>query len=69
MYLNLIYLGEGAYGVEAASYTYFDKRAKDLSLAEAATLAGLTRSPSRSSPFKNLAKTIGTPESGAQKNA
>jgi penicillin-binding protein 1A len=58
MYLNLIYLGEGAYGVEAASYTYFDKRAKDLSLAEAATLAGLTRSPSRSSPFKNQAKTI-----------
>jgi penicillin-binding protein 1A len=58
MYLNLIYLGEGAYGVEAASYTYFDKRAKDLSLAEAATLAGLTKSPSRSSPFKNRAKTI-----------
>ncbi len=58
MYLNLIYLGEGAYGVEAASYTYFDKGAKDLSLAEAATLAGLTRSPSRSSPFKNQAKTV-----------
>ena len=58
MYLNLIYLGEGAYGVEAASYTYFDKRARDLSLAEAATLAGLTKSPSRSSPFKNRAKTI-----------
>jgi penicillin-binding protein 1A len=58
MYLNLIYLGEGAYGVEAASYTYFDKRAKDLSLAEAATLAGLTKSPTKSSPFKNLAKTI-----------
>ena len=32
MYLNLIYLGEGAYGVEAASHTYFDKKAKDLSL-------------------------------------
>ncbi len=58
MYLNLIYLGEGAYGVEAASYSYFDKRAKDLSLAEAATLASLTRSPSRSSPFKNLPKTM-----------
>jgi len=58
MYLNLIYLGEGSYGVEAASYTYFDKKAKDLSLAEAATLAGLTRSPSRSSPFKNLARTV-----------
>jgi penicillin-binding protein 1A len=58
MYLNLIYLGEGAYGVEAASYTYFDKRARDLSLAEAATLAGLTRSPTRSSPFKNQGRTI-----------
>jgi penicillin-binding protein 1A len=58
MYLNLIYLGEGAYGVEAASYTYFDKRAKDTSLAEAATLAGLTRSPTRLSPYKNQTKTI-----------
>lgn len=58
MYLNLIYLGEGAYGVEAAGHTYFDKRAKDLSLAEAATLAGLTKSPTRSSPFKNQARTI-----------
>ena len=58
MYLNLIYLGEGAYGVEAASHTYFDKKTKDLSLAEAAALAGLTKSPSRSSPFKNEAKTL-----------
>ena len=58
MYLNLIYLGEGTYGVEAASYTYFDKKARDLSLAEAATLAGLTKSPSRSSPFKNQARTL-----------
>jgi penicillin-binding protein 1A len=54
MYLNLIYLGEGAYGVEAASYTYFHKKARDLSIAEAATLASLTKSPSRSSPFKNV---------------
>ena len=58
MYLNLIYLGEGAYGVEAASYAYFDKRAKDLTLPEAATLATLTRAPSRSSPFKNQKKTV-----------
>jgi len=58
MYLNLIYLGEGAYGVEAASYTYFDKKARDLTLPEAAALAGLTRSPSRSSPFKSDARTI-----------
>ena len=58
MYLNLIYLGEGAYGVEAASHIYFDKKAKDLSLPEAAALAGLTKSPSSSSPFKNQAKTL-----------
>jgi penicillin-binding protein 1A len=56
MYLNLIYLGEGAYGVEAASYTYFHKKTRDLNLQEAATLASLTKSPSRSSPFKNLTK-------------
>jgi penicillin-binding protein 1A len=59
LYLNLIYLGEGAYGVEAASFTYFDKRAKELSLAEAATLAALTKSPSRSSPFKNAPRAVG----------
>ena len=56
MYLNLIYLGEGAYGVEAASYTYFHKKANEVTLEEAATLAALTKSPSRLSPFKNLAK-------------
>jgi len=56
MYLNLIYLGEGAHGVEAASYTYFHKKASELSLEEAATLAALTKSPSRLSPFKNLSK-------------
>jgi len=58
MYLNLIYLGEGAYGVEAASYTYFHKKARDLNFAEAATLASLTKAPSRSSPFKNVAKAM-----------
>ncbi|HUJ89174.1 MAG TPA: PBP1A family penicillin-binding protein [Syntrophorhabdales bacterium] len=58
MYLNLIYLGEGAYGVEAASYTYFHKKTRDLDLQEAATLASLTKSPSRSSPFKNVPKAM-----------
>jgi penicillin-binding protein 1A len=53
MYLNLIYLGEGAYGVEAAAYTYFHKKAKELTLEESAMLAALTKSPSRLSPFKN----------------
>lgn len=56
MYLNLIYLGEGAYGVEAASYTYFHKKASELTLEEAATLAALTKSPSKLSPFKNPVK-------------
>jgi penicillin-binding protein 1A len=58
MYLNLIYLGEGSYGVEAASHTFFDKSAKDLTLPESATLAALVKAPSRSSPFKNLPKTL-----------
>lgn len=54
MYLNLIYLGEGAHGVESAAYTYFHKHAKDLTLGESAMLAGVTRAPSRLSPYKNL---------------
>jgi penicillin-binding protein 1A len=58
MYLNHIYLGEGAHGVEAAAYTYFHKKAKDLTLHESATLAALTKSPSRLSPFKNQAKAL-----------
>ncbi len=58
MYLNLIYLGEGAHGVEAASYTYFHKKAGQLTLEECATLAALTKSPSRLSPFKNPAKAL-----------
>ena len=58
MYLNLIYLGEGAYGVEAASYTYFHKKAREINIAEAASLASLTKAPSRSSPFKNLPKAL-----------
>ena len=58
MYLNLIYLGEGAHGVEAASYTYFHKTTSDLTLEESAMLAALTKSPSKLSPFKNPAKAI-----------
>jgi len=58
MYLNLIYLGEGAHGVEAAAYTYFHKKAKELTLEECATLAALTKSPSRLSPFKAPAKAL-----------
>ncbi|NTW35559.1 MAG: penicillin-binding protein, partial [Syntrophobacteraceae bacterium] len=47
LYLNQIYLGGGAYGVEAAARTYFDKHASDLTLPESALLSGLTKAPSR----------------------
>lgn len=53
MYLNTIYLGEGAYGVETASKVYFSKRASELTLPEAATIAGLAQSPSRLDPYDN----------------
>ncbi|MBF0209767.1 MAG: PBP1A family penicillin-binding protein [Desulfamplus sp.] len=53
LYLNQIYLGHGAYGVEAAAQNYFGKHASDLNLAECALLAGLPQAPSRYSPFKN----------------
>jgi len=52
LYLNQIYLGHGAYGVEAASENYFGKSAKDMNLAECAMLAGLPQAPSRYSPFR-----------------
>jgi len=54
IYLNEIYLGSGAYGVEAASLTYFNKPAKQMSIAEIAILAGLPQSPSRYSPLKHF---------------
>ena len=53
LYLNQIYLGHGAYGVEAASENYFGKSAQGLNLAECAILAGLPQAPSRYSPFRN----------------
>ena len=52
-YVNRIYFGSGTYGVEAASQTYFGKPASKLNLPEAATLAGLIRSPNRFSPLNN----------------
>jgi len=54
IYLNQIYLGEGAYGVEAAARTYFNKGVKNLSLGQAALLAGLPQAPSRYSPLKDI---------------
>ncbi|MEJ2056981.1 MAG: PBP1A family penicillin-binding protein, partial [Desulfofustis sp.] len=56
IYLNHIYLGAGAYGVEAAALTYFDKHASELALGEIALLAGLPQAPSRYSPIDHLEK-------------
>jgi penicillin-binding protein 1A len=53
MYLNQIYFGHGAFGVEAASRTFFGKSVKDLSIAESALLAGLPKAPSTYSPFEH----------------
>lgn len=53
-YLNQVYLGEGAYGVEAAAQRYFDKPAAALDLAESALIAGLARGPSLYSPYRDM---------------
>ncbi len=52
-YLNRVYLGSGAYGVEAASQLYFGKSARDVNLRESSLLAGLLKAPSRYSPLRN----------------
>lgn len=54
LYLNQVYFGHGNYGIEAASRDYFGKGVDQLSLAEAALLAGLPRSPSRNSPYRDF---------------
>ncbi|MFB3887806.1 MAG: penicillin-binding protein 1A [Thermodesulfobacteriota bacterium] len=54
LYLNNIYLGNGTYGIEAASESYFNKRVEHLNLAEIAMLAGLVKAPGRYSPVSNL---------------
>lgn len=53
MYLNRVYFGSGAYGVEAASRRYFGKSARNVTLSEAALLAGLLKAPSRLSPARD----------------
>jgi len=53
MYLNRVYLGGGNFGVDAAAHNFFSKSASELSLSEAAVLAGLIRAPSRYSPTSN----------------
>jgi membrane peptidoglycan carboxypeptidase len=57
-YLNVIYLGRGAYGVQAASQAYFGKDVKNLTVSEGAMLAGMIQSPSRWDPAKNPDKTL-----------
>ena len=56
IYLNHVYLGHGAYGVASAAAAYFGKDVKDLSVAEAALLAGLPKAPGRATPFHDFAK-------------
>ena len=56
LYLNQIYLGGGAYGVQAAAETYFGKNVEQLNLAEMAMLAGLPKAPNTYSPIKHLDK-------------
>jgi penicillin-binding protein 1A len=53
-YLNKVYLGAGAFGIDGAAQRYFNKSARDLTLAEAAMLAGLIRSPSHLAPTRNI---------------
>src|SRR5690606_33887242 len=54
LYLNRVYFGSGAYGIEAAARIYFNKGAADLNLGEAAMLAGLLPAPNRYSPLHNI---------------
>ena len=55
LYINRVYLGSGAYGVDAAAHRYFGKSAKSLSLHESAVIAGLLKAPSRYSPLRSRA--------------
>lgn len=58
IYMNQVYLGSGAYGVEAASRTYFGKSARDMTVAECAMIAGLVKEPARYSPNRNMAAAL-----------
>ncbi len=59
LYLNQAYFGTRAYGIEAASQTYFEKTTENINVAEAALLAGLPKAPNKYSPFKNKSETVG----------
>jgi len=68
-YLNSIYYGENAYGVEAAAQTYFGKSVKQLDLAECATLAGLPQAPSAFSPKEDMQAAVARRNTVLQKMA
>lgn len=57
-YLNQVYFGEGAYGVEAAAQVYFRKSARELTLAESALIVGLARGPHLFSPYRDMATAL-----------
>ncbi|WP_339254242.1 PBP1A family penicillin-binding protein [Sporosarcina sp. FSL W8-0480] len=57
-YLNQIYFGEGAWGVQRAAQIYFGKDVSELTLSESATLAGLIKAPTHLSPYKNMEKSV-----------
>ncbi len=59
LYLNKMYFGAGLYGAEAAAMGYFGKHARELSVAEAALLAGLVKSPSTWAPTVNMERAVG----------
>ncbi len=58
MYLNEIYFGEGAYGIEAAARTYFGKSVRDLDLIESVTLAGIPKNPNNYSPLRTPERAV-----------
>src|SRR5262249_38398125 len=66
-YLNTAYFGAGVYGVDAAAKRYFGKTAKELSLSEAAMLAGLGRAPSALAPTRHLEEARQPPAAGAHR--
>ena len=58
LYLNRVYLGSGAYGIEAASQKYFQKTSRDLNLKEAAIIAGMLKAPSRYNPLASPQRAV-----------
>ena len=69
MYLNRVYFGSGSYGVEAASRRYFGKSARDVTLSEAALLAGLLKAPSKLSPARDPKAAEDARAAGARRHA